>query len=91
MDIPPVNPVKTDKVFAMAYFQLRRNYLYLTVLHTIKIVMLLVFIPIDYTVILAENNLITAAMGLGLAVSLVAAIYYVYATYTIFGGVPNYL
>jgi len=67
---------KSDISFCRAYEYVKGNYIKLNVIHLIKCFMFIIYIPIDYSLLGADNNLITAAMALGLTISLISALYY---------------
>jgi hypothetical protein len=59
--------------------------------HTFKAVIFIVFIPIDYTILNAEVNYITSAMGIAIAVSLLSLIGELLFYFNVYGNVIEYL
>lgn len=71
---PPVHNFnitsKMDNLFYNAITKSTKSYIYRTVLHFIKLVLLVVFLPIDVLVLQSDRSLLLAFMGVAIALIL---------------------
>lgn len=62
-------PNKMDILFYNSYISVRNTYIKRAVYHTIKLLLVLVFLPIDIAVLQTDHDVIIAWLGVAIAVS----------------------
>lgn len=60
---------KMDVMFHRSHAKLHTKYIFWTVLHTLKALLLIIFMPIDYSIAEGKTGVLTVFMGIAIGVS----------------------